>query len=54
MDGGVDLVPEIDLAKDFPQSKVQVDLLAHFSVADSRHCEMLPTQAGLIFTVQEW
>jgi hypothetical protein len=40
MDAAVDFKPEIDLAKYFPQSKVQIDLLAHFSVADSRHGEL--------------
>jgi hypothetical protein len=41
MDGGVDSIPERAFAKDFPKSKIQIDLLAHLSVADPRHCEML-------------
>jgi hypothetical protein len=40
MDGGVDSIPERAFAKDFPKSEVQVDLLAHFSIADPRHCEI--------------
>jgi hypothetical protein len=48
-------IPEIDLAKNFPKSEVQVDLLAHFSVADSRHCELLLRPAvRLIFTARKW
>lgn len=41
MDGGVDFIPERAFAKDLPKSEVQVDLLAHLSVAESRHCEVL-------------
>ena len=46
MDGGVDFIPERAFAKDLPKSEVQVDLLAHLSVAESRHCGMLVLVEG--------
>ena len=46
MDEDLDPIPERAFAKDFPKSEVQVDLLAHLPVAESRHCEMLVLVEG--------
>jgi hypothetical protein len=55
-DGGVGSIPKRAFAKDFPKSEVQVDLLAHLSVANSWHCGMLLRPAGceVDFTVRKW
>jgi hypothetical protein len=46
MNDGEDSIPERAFAKHFPKSEVQVDLLAHLPVAESRHCEMLVLVEG--------